>query len=65
MASPETSNVETTSDSILPSGSRLLTSFPDLLMLPELVSVNSFTNQEIVTDLGLSYIDIVETLSFL
>ncbi|XP_055492168.1 myelin and lymphocyte protein-like isoform X1 [Leucoraja erinacea] len=37
MASPETSNVETTSDSILPSGSRLLTSFPDLLMLPELV----------------------------
>ncbi|XP_078256121.1 myelin and lymphocyte protein-like [Rhinoraja longicauda] len=37
MASTEASNVETPSDSILPSGSRLLTSFPDLLMLPELV----------------------------
>ncbi|XP_051880967.1 myelin and lymphocyte protein-like [Pristis pectinata] len=37
MASPETSNVEPLPDSIIPSGVKLLTSIPDLLMLPELV----------------------------
>ncbi|XP_072912065.1 myelin and lymphocyte protein-like [Hemitrygon akajei] len=37
MASPETSNVSAPSDSIIPSGLKLFTSIPDLLMLPELV----------------------------
>ncbi|XP_069743781.1 myelin and lymphocyte protein-like [Narcine bancroftii] len=37
MASPAAGNVEAPSDSIIPSGIRLLTSIPDLLMFPELV----------------------------
>ncbi|XP_067841183.1 myelin and lymphocyte protein-like [Heptranchias perlo] len=37
MASPEPTNADPPSDCIIPSGSRLLTSLPDLLMLPELV----------------------------
>ncbi|XP_067883619.1 myelin and lymphocyte protein-like [Heterodontus francisci] len=38
MASPETSNVDPPSDCIIPAGTKLLTSIPDLLMIPELVS---------------------------